>query len=83
MNTVDHTGPSMCRYMAVMAMLKGYELLKIEKPLVAKDVTLHSEKSNSYRDKIQRNWSGDLSPVTGGMPKSWLYFLMPLIESGQ
>ena len=69
-NTVDHDGSIYVQiYMAVMAMLKGYELLKIEKPLVAKDVTLQSEKSNSYRDKIQRNWSGDLSPVTGGMPQ--------------
>ena len=56
-------------YMAVMAMLRGHELLKIEKPLVAKDVTLSGEKSNSYRDNIQRSWKGDLSAVTGGMPQ--------------
>ena len=69
-NTVEHDGSIYVQiYMAVMAMLKGHELLKIEKPLVAKDITLSGEKSNSYRDKIQRSWKGDLSAVTGGMPQ--------------
>ena len=67
-NTVEHDGSIYVQiYTAVMAMLRD-ELLKI-KPLVAKDVTLSGEKSNSYRDNIQRSWKGDLSAVTGGMPQ--------------
>ena len=55
-------------YMAVAAMMRGHDLLKIADPLVAKDVLMNGEKSNSYRDKIARNWS-DLSPVNAGLPQ--------------
>lgn len=54
-------------YMAVLAMLRGHSLLKLNNILVAKDVTVSNEKGSSYIDKISKNWRDDLSPVTGGL----------------
>lgn len=66
-NTDAHDGSIYVQiFMAVAAMMKGHDLLKVSKPLVAKDVLMDGEKSNSYRDKIARNWS-DMTPVTGGL----------------
>ena len=66
-NTSEHDGSIYVQiFMAVAAMMTGHDLLKISKPLVAKDVLMEGEKSNSYRDKIARTWS-DMTPVTGGL----------------
>lgn len=66
-NTNAHDGSIYVQiFMAVAAMMGGHDLLKIAKPLVAKDILMDGEKSNSYLDKIARNWK-DLSPVTAGL----------------
>ena len=66
-NTNAHDGSIYAQiFLAVAAMMRGHNLLKIEIPLVAKDILTDGEKSNSYRDKIAKNWS-DMTPVTGGL----------------
>jgi glycosyltransferase involved in cell wall biosynthesis len=68
-NTTKHDGSIYVQiYLAVAALLSGEKLLKISNPLVVKDVVLNDQKSNSYRDKIARNFK-DLSPVDGGLPQ--------------